>query len=111
MSALRAAPRRCASPACSRPPAVTGVLRPLRAARSPRVFPLRVRFVSVYSRSDGIVDWRACLDPAAEHVEVASSHCGMSVNSAAFELVTEAMRPRLRSGRFAPAAAQANVAA
>ena len=29
-------------------------------------------FVSVYSRSDGVVDWRACLDPAAdEQVEVA----------------------------------------
>src|SRR6185295_94794 len=28
-----------------------------------------VGFVSVYSRSDGVVDWRACLDPCAdEHV-------------------------------------------
>ncbi len=43
-------------------------------------FPADVPFVSIYSRSDGIVDWRACLDPAAEHVEVDSSHCGMSMN-------------------------------
>jgi pimeloyl-ACP methyl ester carboxylesterase len=33
-----------------------------------------------YSRSDGIVDWRACVDPHARGVAVQSSHCGMSVN-------------------------------
>ena len=37
-------------------------------------------WVAVYSRSDAIVDWRACLDPAAECVEVDGSHCGMAVN-------------------------------
>jgi pimeloyl-ACP methyl ester carboxylesterase len=37
-------------------------------------------FLSIYSRSDGIVDWRACLDPAARHLEVDSSHCGMAFN-------------------------------
>lgn len=37
-------------------------------------------FVSIYSRSDGIVDWRACLDPSARHFEVDSSHCGMAFN-------------------------------
>jgi triacylglycerol lipase len=37
--------------------------------------------VAVYSRTDAIVDWRACLDPAAEWVEVDSSHCGMAVNA------------------------------
>ncbi len=36
--------------------------------------------VAVYSRSDAIVDWRACLDPAAEWVEIDGSHCGMAVN-------------------------------
>jgi len=29
-----------------------------------RAVPAGVGFVSIYSRSDGIVDWRACLDPA-----------------------------------------------
>jgi triacylglycerol lipase len=36
--------------------------------------------LAIHSRSDGIVDWRACLDPHVEQVEVDSSHCGMSVN-------------------------------
>jgi triacylglycerol lipase len=39
-----------------------------------------LRAIAVHSRSDGIVDWRACLDPDAEPVEVDSSHCGMSVH-------------------------------
>jgi hypothetical protein len=37
--------------------------------------------LAVYSRSDAIVDWRACLDPHAECVEVDGSHCGMAVNA------------------------------
>ena len=28
-------------------------------------FPPEVGYVALYSRTDGIVDWRACLDPAA----------------------------------------------
>ena len=36
--------------------------------------------LALYSRSDAIVDWRACLDPHAECVEVDGSHCGMAVN-------------------------------
>ena len=36
--------------------------------------------LAIHSRSDGIVDWRACLDPYAECVEVDGSHCGMAVN-------------------------------
>ena len=50
-----------------------------------------MRFVSVFSRTDGIVDWRACLDPAARHVEVASSHVGMAVNAAVFRAIAEAL--------------------
>jgi pimeloyl-ACP methyl ester carboxylesterase len=40
--------------------------------------------LAVYSRTDGIVDWRACLDPHAECVEVEGSHCGMAVNPAVY---------------------------
>jgi triacylglycerol lipase len=49
-------------------------------------------FVAVYSRSDGIVDWRACLDPAAdEQVEIGASHCGMAVSPAAWRAVADAL--------------------
>lgn len=46
-----------------------------------------IRALSVYSRSDGVVDWRACLDPHAQAVEVDSSHCGMSVHAGVYELI------------------------
>ncbi len=44
-------------------------------------FPADVGYMAMYSRSDGMVDWRSCLDPAAQLVEVGSSHCGMSVSA------------------------------
>lgn len=56
-------------------------------------FPDGVRFVSLYSRSDGIVDWRTCLDPAAENVEVGGSHVGMAVNRSVFRAVGAALAP------------------
>ncbi len=43
-------------------------------------FPDAVDLVSIYSRNDGIVDWRYCFDPAAEMVEITGSHLGL-VNS------------------------------
>ena len=54
-------------------------------------WPQDVAFTAVYSRSDGIVDWRACLDPHARHVEVRSSHVGMSVNPVVFAVVAKAL--------------------
>ena len=44
-------------------------------------FPEDIPYVAMYSRSDGVVNWRSCLDPAAELVEVKSSHCGMAVSA------------------------------
>jgi triacylglycerol lipase len=65
--------------------------------------PADVGFVSVYSRSDGVVDWRACLDPSAdEHVEIGASHCGMAVSRAAWRAVADALE------RFARAEARAH---
>jgi triacylglycerol lipase len=51
--------------------------------------PEHIEAVSIFSRSDGIVDWHACLDPHARNVEVRSSHCGMSVNPAVFRVLDE----------------------
>ncbi len=52
------------------------------------------RFVSLYSETDGIVDWTACLDPHAVCAEVPSTHCGMGVNAAVYELLDVALHPR-----------------
>jgi pimeloyl-ACP methyl ester carboxylesterase len=45
--------------------------------------------LAVYSRSDGIVSWRACLDPHSRAAEVRSSHCGMSVHPEVYELLED----------------------
>lgn len=67
-------------------------------------FPREVGFVSIYSRSDGIVDWRSCLDPAAEHVEVNSSHCGMSVNADVYRVTARALAQVASSSERRPLA-------
>jgi hypothetical protein len=50
-----------------------------------------VAFTSVFSRRDGIVDWRSCLDPQAKTVEVRSSHLGMAFDPAVLDVVAGAL--------------------
>jgi triacylglycerol lipase len=50
--------------------------------------------VAVYSRTDGVVDWEACLDPCARHIEVESSHSGMSVNREVYAVMAEVLDNR-----------------
>jgi triacylglycerol lipase len=63
-----------------------------------RPLPRGMGFVSIFSRSDGIVEWRSCLDPGAIHVEIESSHMGMAVNADAYRAIAAALlgfsRPR-----------------
>ncbi len=47
--------------------------------------------LAVYSRSDAIVDWHACLDPSAKCVEVDGSHCGMAVNVRVYRELEQAL--------------------
>ena len=50
-----------------------------------------VGFTAIYSRRDGIVDWKACLDPAAITIEVSTSHVGMALDPVVFDRVREAL--------------------
>ena len=55
--------------------------------------PITTPVFAVYSRSDGVVAWRACIDtfdnPCGEHHEVVSSHLGMVNSPRVFRLVAE----------------------
>ena len=45
--------------------------------------PIDVPVTAIYSRNDGIVDWRTCADettPGAVNVEVLSSHFGLGID-------------------------------
>jgi pimeloyl-ACP methyl ester carboxylesterase len=53
--------------------------------------PRDVGYLSVYSKSDGIVGWRSCLDPAAEHLEIDASHVGMAVAPRAYRAIAQAL--------------------
>jgi len=65
-------------------------------AQARAALPEGVDFTAIYSRRDGIVDWRACVDPAARAVEVRSSHVGMAFDPAVIAAVSAALRPAVR---------------
>jgi pimeloyl-ACP methyl ester carboxylesterase len=54
--------------------------------------PLPVPSTSIYSRSDGVVAWRACLEsigPRRENVEVRGAHVGLGFNPAALWAIAD----------------------
>lgn len=69
-------------------------------------FPAGIPFLSVYSTSDGIIDYRAAMDPAADLVEVEGSHCGMTVNPAVYRALAANLQ-KLTGGRAAQPGAAA----
>jgi pimeloyl-ACP methyl ester carboxylesterase len=47
--------------------------------------------ISVFSRGDGVADWRACLDPDGHNVEVHATHCGMPADPATQRAILKAL--------------------
>ena len=68
-----------------------------------------VAFTSVFSRRDGIVDWRSCLDPQAKTVEVRTSHLGMAFDPAVLDVVTDTLAAN-RARRTSELSRQARLA-
>lgn len=64
---------------------------------SQQPLPTTVGFTAIYSKRDGIVDWKACVDPAARAVEVTASHVGMALDPRVIDEVTDALE--LQYGR------------
>ena len=57
--------------------------------------PIKVPVRAIYSRSDGIVAWRACIDDQTgdiEHYEVVGSHIGLGSNPEVFRLLPRLLR-------------------
>ena len=73
-------------------------------------FPERIRFLSIYSRKDGIVDWEACLDRDAAHAEVHSTHCGMGLNPAVYRILESELSDSCARTVERPATARAAAA-
>jgi len=66
-------------------------------------FPTSVPHLAVYTKTDGIVDWRVCVsDDPATNVEVAGTHVGLVANPGAYRAIA-----RHLAGAARPAAAAA----
>ncbi|MBT8240286.1 MAG: alpha/beta hydrolase [Acidimicrobiia bacterium] len=50
-----------------------------------------IDFVSIFSKTDGIVDWRTSLDPQADLIEVNASHAGLPNSMAGVDAVASAL--------------------
>jgi pimeloyl-ACP methyl ester carboxylesterase len=56
--------------------------------------PIQAPIATIYTRRDGVVDWRACIDhasPHAEHVEVRSTHLGLGLDPDVWSTVAHAL--------------------
>ncbi len=56
--------------------------------------PIKVPVCALYSKTDGIVAWQACIDEdtaLAEHIEVRGSHAGLMFNTGVYRHIAEAL--------------------
>ena len=53
--------------------------------------PARVRFTTIYSRTDGVVRWPPCVADYATCVEIPGSHFGMAFNRHAYRPIARAL--------------------
>ena len=58
----------------------------MRFLRDLRAEP-RVPTTSIYSRSDGVVNWKACLRPDVNAIEVHGSHVGLALNPEVYRIL------------------------
>ena len=56
--------------------------------------PIETKITALYSRTDGVVAWRACIDhdsPNVTHIAVSSSHSGMGHHARVFQLIARTL--------------------
>ncbi|MEZ0579589.1 esterase/lipase family protein [Nocardioides sp. MH1] len=60
--------------------------------------PAGVAMTNVYSRRDGIVDWKACIDPQGVAVEMRASHIGLALDPRVIRVVGDALLRQSSAG-------------
>ena len=83
---------------------ITGesVLAPSAEPLRRLALPLPVPSTSIYSRTDGVVAWRGCLEvegPRRENVEIRGSHIGLGFNPAALWVIADRLAQPLGTWR------------
>jgi hypothetical protein len=56
----------------------------------------RVPTTSIYSRTDGVVNWKACLRPDVTAIEVKGSHVGLALNPEVYRILAHLLAAPLR---------------
>jgi pimeloyl-ACP methyl ester carboxylesterase len=65
-------------------------------------FPEQIPLTSIYSRGDGVVQWRSCVVDYARCVEVTGSHIGLAFNRKAYRVIGEALVQGVPNGTSHP---------
>lgn len=65
-------------------------------------FPTEVRRISVWSKSDGIVDWRVSMLAEGKNVPVVGSHIGLAVNPQVYRELVSTLEALVTSSSRAP---------
>jgi len=71
-----------------------GVAEMQQLMRARNKVPIPVPITAIYSKSDGVVAWQACIDdfsPDVTHFTVEGSHSGLGVNAAVYRIVAKAL--------------------
>lgn len=58
--------------------------------------PISVPITAIFTRRDGIVSWRACIDrtsPEVRHVEVSSTHISMGIDPDVWRIIADRLAP------------------
>ncbi|MEM7324826.1 MAG: hypothetical protein AAF531_17190 [Actinomycetota bacterium] len=61
-------------------------------------FPEQVPWTAIWSKRDGVIEWQACLDPAADSLEVTCSHTGLVASVSSFRAIADVLDAA--AGRF-----------
>jgi pimeloyl-ACP methyl ester carboxylesterase len=70
--------------------------------RQREAVPLTRPVTAIFSRGDGVVAWRACIDRhnrVVEHVEVTGTHIGLAMNPDVWRIVAQRLAAPARPGR------------
>jgi pimeloyl-ACP methyl ester carboxylesterase len=59
--------------------------------RLQRPLPASVKETSIFTRGDGVVDWRTCFRKDSRGVEVAGTHVGLTTNSRVYAVIAEVL--------------------
>lgn len=59
------------------------------------IVPLTTKVTAIYSKNDGVVAWRACIDDKSnnvEHIEVAATHIGLGISADVYRIIATAIQ-------------------